>query len=55
MDAPKDIRLRRVKNRSFRMFGDRILPGGDLYKQEEEFLSLLNPDPKMRLKNGYGC
>lgn len=46
MDAPKDIRLRRVKNRSFRMFGDRILPGGDLYKQEEEFFEFVKSRPE---------
>ena len=30
LDAPKDIRLQRVKSRSFQMFEKRILPGGDL-------------------------
>ena len=41
MDAPKDIRMQRVKNRSFQKFGNRMLPGGDLYEQEEEFFELV--------------
>lgn len=41
IDAPKDIRLQRVKNRSFQKFGNRRLPGGDLYEQEEEFFEFV--------------
>ena len=37
MEAPKELRLQRVKKRSYEKFGDRILPGGDLYEQEEQF------------------
>ena len=37
LDVPKDIRLQRVKKRSFQKFGNRMLPGGDLYEQEEKF------------------
>lgn len=37
LTVPKDIRIRRVRNRSFQKFGDRILPGGDLQEQEERF------------------
>lgn len=29
--------LQRVRGRSFRKFGERMLPGGDLYEQEERF------------------
>lgn len=39
MDVPKDIRMQRVRDRSFQKFGDRMLPGGDLYEQEEAFIS----------------
>ena len=41
MDVPKDIRMRRVRDRSFMKFGHRILPGGDLYEQEEKFFELV--------------
>lgn len=37
VDVARKIRLQRVKSRSFEKFGDRILPGGDLYEQEERF------------------
>ena len=41
IDVPRDIRMRRVKNRSFQKFGNRMLPGGDLYEQEEKFFDLV--------------
>lgn len=41
IDVPKDIRMGRVRNRSFRKFGDRMLSGGDLYEQEERFFALV--------------
>ena len=34
IDVPKQIRSQRVRERSFSKFGERILPGGDLYDQE---------------------
>ena len=37
VDVARKIRLQRVRSRSFEKFGDRILPGGDLYEQEERF------------------
>lgn len=37
LDVPKDIRLQRVKERSFQKFGNRMLSGGDLFEQEEKF------------------
>ncbi len=32
LDVPKDIRLQRVKERSFQKFGNRMLSGGDLFE-----------------------
>ena len=37
LDVPRDIRLQRVKKRSFQKFGSRMLLGGDLFEQEEKF------------------
>lgn len=37
IQAPLDIRLERVRKRSFDKFGNRILVGGDMYKQEQKF------------------
>ncbi|MCI8979347.1 MAG: AAA family ATPase [Clostridia bacterium] len=41
IEVPKDIRIQRVKNRSFAKFGSRMLSGGDLYEQEEHFFDLV--------------
>ncbi len=41
IDVPKDIRLQRVKNRSFQKFGNRMLAGGDLYEREEGFFDMV--------------
>lgn len=45
VEAPKQIRSRRVRERSFRRFGDRILPGGDLYEREEAWFRLTENRP----------
>lgn len=42
ISVPRELRLQRVKNRSFQKFGDRILPGGDLYEREKDFLDLVS-------------
>lgn len=39
--VPKDIRIQRVKNRSFQIFGNRMLLGGDLHEQEEKFFDFV--------------
>lgn len=41
IEVPKETRLQRVKNRSFEKFGDRILPGGDLYESEKKFFDMV--------------
>ncbi len=41
IDVPKDIRIQRVRNRSFQKFGNRMMPGGDLYEQEEQFFAFV--------------
>ena len=42
IEVPKDVRLQRVKNRSFQKFGSRMLPGGDLYEHEKAFFNLVS-------------
>ena len=46
IDVPKDIRMQRVRNRSFQKFGDRMLTGGDLYEQEEKFFEFAESRPE---------
>ncbi|MDE6752206.1 MAG: AAA family ATPase [Eubacterium sp.] len=41
LNVPKDIRLRRVKDRSYQKFGNRILPNGNLYEQEKVFFEFV--------------
>ena len=40
IEVPKDIRAKRIRERSFAKFGTRMLPGGDLYEQEESFFRM---------------
>ena len=41
LDVSKDIRIQRVRNRSFQKFGKRMLIGGDLHEQEESFFDFV--------------
>lgn len=41
IDVSKDIRMQRVRNRSFQKFGNRMLTGGDLHGQEERFFDFV--------------
>ena len=40
VNAPVEIRVKRIWTHSFEKFGERMLPGGDLYEQERGFLEL---------------
>lgn len=46
ISVPRDIRLERVRERSFRKFGERMLPGGDLYEQEKSFFDFVSARPE---------
>ena len=46
IEVPKQIRSQRVRNRSFSRFGERMLPGGDLYEKEEAWFSLTDSRPE---------
>ena len=46
IEVPKQIRSRRVRDRSFQKFGNRILPGGDLYEKESKWFSLTDSRPE---------
>lgn len=41
IEVPKQIRLQRVRNRSFQKFGNRMLEGGDLHQAEERFFEIV--------------
>ena len=46
VEVPREIRLERVKARSFAKFGARMLPGGDLYESEKRFYNLIAARPE---------
>ena len=41
VSVPKEIRIKRVWERSYKKFGDRMLEGGDLYEKEKGFLDMV--------------
>jgi len=45
IEVPRQIRLQRVRNRSFQKYGSRIQPGGDLCEQEEAFFQMVASRP----------
>ena len=45
IEVPKQIRSQRVRDRSYQKFGDKILPGGDLYDKESKWFSLTDSRP----------
>lgn len=54
VEIPRDLRLQRVRDRSFQKFGDRILPGGDLYEWEEQFFDLVASRAENTVKEWAG-
>lgn len=41
LHVPAGVRMARVRSRSYGKFGERMLPGGDLYAQEERFFAMV--------------
>ena len=41
LDAPVEERVRRVRDREARRFGDRVCIGGDMYEQQEAFREII--------------
>lgn len=39
IDTPASVRVERLKEREYRHFGSRILPGGDMYENHAEFIN----------------
>ncbi len=42
LHAPLDVRMERVKKRELDKFGDRVLPDGDMYEQEQRFFDFVS-------------
>lgn len=45
MEVPKELRMQRIWNRSYNKFGDKILPGGELYEKEQKFFDMVKGRP----------
>lgn len=41
IDVPKEVRMNRIRQRSFLKFGERMQPGGDLFEREQRFFDLV--------------
>ena len=41
LEVPPEERLERIKNRELRRFGERVLPGGDMYARQTEFRKMV--------------
>ena len=52
LQVPLDIRFNRVKQRAFDKFGDRVLVGGDMYEQEQEFFDFVVQKTMEKRMNG---
>ncbi len=52
IEAPRDLRLHRVRERSFRRFGARMLTDGDLYEQEEAFFRFVASRDETLIESG---
>ena len=46
VEAPREVRWQRVRERSFRRFGARALPGGDLYERESAWFAKVESRPE---------
>ena len=51
INMPRDIRLKRVRDRAFGKFGDRMLPGGDLYEREQRFFDMVERRPEQYVED----
>ena len=45
VEVPKQLRSRRVRERSRQKFGERMMPGGDLYETEQNWYALTDSRP----------
>lgn len=46
LEVPRQTRLARVRERSYRKFGARMEPGGDLYEKEAAFFDMIAARPE---------
>jgi 8-oxo-dGTP pyrophosphatase MutT (NUDIX family) len=52
LTAPTDIRLKRIEDREYERWGDRVRPGGDMYGQQQKFREFAAARDIARLEEG---
>ena len=55
IEVPKQIRMARVRSRSYGKFGERMMPGGDLYEIEEYFFKKIDERTDDFIENEIKC
>lgn len=55
IEVAKDVRMRRVRERSFEKFGARMLPGGDLCAREESFFAFVGGRAESTVEDWAQC
>ena len=58
LSAPVEVRMARIRSRALERFGKRVLPGGDLYEQEEGFFRMAagrTEEPLERFLQSLSC
>jgi len=45
VDVPREVREKRVYERSYKQFGERMLPGGDFHESEKRFFDMVAQRP----------
>lgn len=51
LDVPLEIRMKRIRQRAWNQFGNRILIGGDLHEQEEQFFAFVQSRTPDKIEN----
>ena len=49
LSAPFELRMERVKRRSYEQYGERVLQGGDMYEQELKFFDFVASRPLSKI------
>lgn len=51
IEVPKEERMRRIRERSYKQFGSRMLSGGDLYEKETHFFTMADQHSTQAVKD----
>lgn len=41
LSAPAEIRMARIRQRAYEQYGERVMSGGDMYKQQQRFMDFV--------------